>query len=289
MKFPGKLLVVSLCLLVPTAAQAHRSWLFPSSTVLSKEGSWVSIDAARSNDLFYFDHFPMLLSNVDAQPEELAKMRRRNRGPAPAIEISSPDGGKIDPKFGHVGRFRTTFDVPLEKSGTYKMSVFETGMFARYKLKGEEKRWRGTEETFEKEIPKDAEELQVTDRYNRVETFVTVGNPTTEVLKTTGAGLELEAVTHPNDLYAKETATFKFLLDGKAAAGIKVSVIRGGIRYRDALGEIEATTGEDGTVKVTWPEPGMYFISASARREASEPKGRQMRAGYAATLEVLPQ
>lgn len=289
MKFPGKLLVVSLCLLMPTAAHSHRSWLFPSSTVLSKEGSWVSVDAARSNDLFYYDHFPMLLGNVADQPEELAKMRRRDRGPAPDVEISAPDGGKLDPKFGHAGRFRTTFDVPLEKAGTYKMSVVESGMFARYKLKGEEKRWRGTAETFEKEVPKDAEELQVTDRHNRVETFVTVGNPTTEVLKPTGAGLELEPVTHPNDLYAKEAATFKFLLDGKPASGIKVSVIRGGIRYRDALGEFEATTGEDGTVKITWPEPGMYFISASARREAAEPKGRQMRAGYAVTLEVLPQ
>ncbi len=61
----------------------------------------------------------------------------------------------------------------------------------------------------------------------------------------------MEPVTHPNDLFSGGEASFKLLLDGKPAANVKVEVVRGGIRYRNAVGEINATTDESGTFKVT--------------------------------------
>ncbi len=39
-------------LMLPAAAQAHRQWMMPSSTTLSGSESWVTVDAAVSNDLF---------------------------------------------------------------------------------------------------------------------------------------------------------------------------------------------------------------------------------------------
>ncbi|WP_258079450.1 DUF4198 domain-containing protein, partial [Xanthomonas arboricola] len=42
----------------------------------------------------------------------------------------------------------------------------------------------------------------VSQSFNRVETFVTRGAPTTTVFKPAGKGIELVPVTHPNDLVA---------------------------------------------------------------------------------------
>jgi hypothetical protein len=123
-----------------------------------------------------------------------------------------------------------------------------------------------------------------------VEIFVTSGKPTRETLKSSGAGLELDATTHPNDLDAGTPAQFRLLLDGKPAADLKVSVVPGGNRYRDKLGEMSFTTDKDGKFSVTWPEAGMYWLEAVSRSAQTEVKGvKERRASYVATLEVLPQ
>ena len=80
------------------------------------------------------------------------------------------------------------------------------------------------------------------------------------------------------------------LLDGMPAAGLNVTVIPGGNRYRDKLGEMKLTTSEDGTFNVTWPEPGMYWVEASVRDDkAPASRLHQRRAAYVATFEVLPR
>ena len=44
-----KWLVLALCIGLPiSAAQAHRSWMLPSATVLSGDDVWVTVDAAVS-------------------------------------------------------------------------------------------------------------------------------------------------------------------------------------------------------------------------------------------------
>ena len=49
---------------VDPLAQAHRQWMLPSATSLSGTESWVTVDAAISNDLFYFEHHPLQLDNL---------------------------------------------------------------------------------------------------------------------------------------------------------------------------------------------------------------------------------
>ena len=89
---------------------------------------------------------------------------------------------------------------------------------------------------------------------------------------------------------AGSEATFQLLLDGKPASNVKISVVPGGNRYRDKLGEINLVTDADGKFKVKWPEPGMYWMEAVVRDEAAPAKEvKQRRAGYIATFEVLPQ
>ena len=62
----GALAAASLVALLaaPVAANAHRQWMLPSATVLSGNNPWITVDAAVSNDLFYFDHNPMRLEGI---------------------------------------------------------------------------------------------------------------------------------------------------------------------------------------------------------------------------------
>lgn len=258
-----------LFVVVPGAVEAHRAWLLPSTTVLSGKDGWVTIDAAVSNDLFYFEHNPLKLDG---------------------LVVLAPDGSKLEPQSASAGKLRSTFDVQLLKPGTYKFAVTSGGVFAQYKQNGEEKRWRGRPEDMATAIPPDAQDLKVTQSQRRLETFATLGTPDSGSLKISGTGLEMEPISHPNDLVAGTEAKFKLLLDGKPASGVEVSILRGGIRYRNELGETAVKTGADGAFAVTWPEPGMYWLEATVTDDKPSVKeAKERRNGYAATLEVLPE
>jgi uncharacterized GH25 family protein len=258
-------LVLLAC--VPLAAQAHRAFIVPSETVLSSTG-WITVDAAVSNDLFYFNHAPMRLDN---------------------LKIVGPDGGAVTPENVNTGKFRSTFDLNLATSGTYKLAMVNDALMAQYEgPNGERKRWRGSPETLS-ELPADAKNLQVSQMQMRVETFVTAGKPNDSALKATGVGLELVPVTHPNDLFAGEPAMFGFTLDGKPAAGLKVTVVPGASRYRNKQNEVELTTDAAGKVSITFPDAGMYWLEASAQdAKATVKPAKNRRASYVATFEVLP-
>ena len=57
---------VALAAMATVPASAHRQWMMPSATVLSGDDVWVTVDAAVSNDLFYFEHQPLRLDAVKA-------------------------------------------------------------------------------------------------------------------------------------------------------------------------------------------------------------------------------
>lgn len=230
-------------LLLPGAAQAHRQWMQPSATVLSGNDAWVTVDAAVSNDLFYFEHVPMRLDGVKA---------------------FAPDGREVALENPSTGHFRSVFDVHLTQQGTYRIVSAMTGVMGSYVLNGETHRLpRGlTSDKLAAAIPAGASDVRTVEMANRNELFVTLGAPT-PVSQPTGVGLEMVPVTHPNDLYAGEAARFRFLLDGKPAAGLPVTVIPGGIRYRDSLGQMDLKTDKDGMLAVTWPTAGLYWLNAS--------------------------
>ena len=262
-----------IAITVPAAVQAHRQWMLPSMTVVSGEGDdvWVTVDAAVSNDLFYFEHQPMRAD----------------------VSVLLPDGTPGEVRNKATGRYRTTFDVQIGKRGTYKIFYATDGVMGTYKLNGEEKRLpRGTTTAnLAAAIPAGATDVKTSESSNRNEIFVTAGEPTATVFKPTGKGIELVPVTHPNDLVAGEPATFQFLLDGKPAAGLPVTVIPGGIRYSDQLHQQDLRTGADGKVTVKWPTAGMYWINVTTpraeREEGAPPAPGGRRASYVTTLEVM--
>ena len=254
-------------------ANAHRGWMVPSSTMVESKDAWVTVDAAVSDGLFEIDHQPLRLD---------------------ALQVIGPDGAKVAPANTVTGRLRSVFDVKMEKPGTYKAAIVSQNVMGSYTVNGEQKRFRGNEETFKKEVPADAKDLKVTRTAARLETFFSNGETSTEVFKPTGVGLEFVPVTHPNDLRAGEKATWRFLVDGKPAANQAFSLVPGGVRYRGVLGEIRQSTDAKGEITFTLPAAGMYYLSstwpAAAPAVAGQPPAMpERRMTYAATVEVLPQ
>lgn len=259
--------VAIAALAAPAALQAHRMWLMPSITVVSGNDDWVTFDAAASTDVFFADHQPLRF-----QPD-----------------VAMPDGspGKIE-NFA-TGRYRSTFDVQLTQKGTWKVYVANGGVMGSFTVDGKEQRLpRGTTaDKLSTAIPAGATDVKLTESASRYEVFVTSGAPTTTVMKPTGQGLELIADTHPNDLVAGEPATFGFTLDGKPAAGLKVTLAKAGMRYRDDPQEKELTTDAAGKVTVTWTGPGMYWLNTTAMGASTAIPNAQKRMSYTTTLEVL--
>ena len=269
MKPMQKILVAAVMAGMAMSANAHRAWLLPAATVLSSENPWVTVDAAVSNDIFHMDWAPLRLDN---------------------LVVTAPDASSIAAQNPHTGKYRSSFDLELKQKGTYRVAIVNSGLMAFYEENGERKRWRGTSERFEQEVPKDAKNLQVTQSAGRIETFITAGVPTEEALKPSGNGLELAPITHPNDLFEGEAARFRLLLDGEPAADVEVTVIPGGMRYRNGQSEMTLKTDASGEFSVTWPVSGMYWLEASVQDDkATMPPAKQRRANYVATFEVLPQ
>lgn len=263
---------IALAAMAAVPASAHRQWMLPSATVLSGDDVWVTVDAAVSNDLFYFEHQPLRLD---------------------AMKAWAPDGTEVAIENKATGRYRSTFDVHLTQKGTYRIASVADMLMGSYDLNGKTERLpRGTTAAnLAEKLPAGATNVQTAEANNRNEIFVTVGEPTTSLFKPTGKGIELVPVTHPNDLIAGEEATFQFLLDGKPAAGLPVTVIPGGVRYRDQLGQIDLKTDADGRVAVNWPEAGMYWLNVTTPQTAGSAEGAPQpiarRASYVTTLEVL--
>ena len=122
------LLSLSLIALSTVPTTAHRSWILPAMTVYAEEGAWATFDAAVSNDLFAANHHGMSLETVKA---------------------IAPDGTPLALVNMAEGEIRSTFDLQLNKKGTYKVVNSRASLRASWEEGGERKRWRGTPEEFD--------------------------------------------------------------------------------------------------------------------------------------------
>ncbi|ACT59861.1 DUF4198 domain-containing protein [Hirschia baltica] len=261
------LMAAAIGLAVSPAAQAHRMWILPSTFTLSGDEQIVTLDGAISNDLFFPNHVAMNLDNV---------------------VITAPDGSQSKPENGWKGEIRSTFDLKLDQQGTYKVAELGDFFFASWSEGDEKKRKRGSWEMFEKEGILAKEGVELSSSARRSETFVTLGAPTETAFKVTGVGIEMIPITHPNDVYQGEEASFTFLVDGKAVADLEVTIVKGNDRYRDVINEVKVKTDKDGVIKFTPEVAGRYWMSASSRKPG-EKMGQEMmlRSGYSATFEAL--
>lgn len=267
------LLAVALATLA-APSHAHRPWLYPNATMVEAKEAYVTIDGAISEDLFEVDHMALKLDNA---------------------VVIDPDGVSSPAPTPLTGRQRSSIDLKMSKSGTYKIAIVNKNVMASYKdASGELKRFRGNEETFAKDVPTNAPELKVTRTHQRLETFVSANKHSDGALKPTGSGLELVPTTNPTDLHSGETAKWRFQLDGKPLPNFAFSLIPGGVKHRGVLGEIRLTTDAKGDVAVKLPAPGRYLLNAgfpvsSEKGGGPSTAASQNRYSYAATIEILPE
>ena len=154
MKTSLKWPVLAVLLCAPLTAEAHRVWMLPSATVLSGDDVWITVDAAVSNDLFYFEHFPLRIANIgsaSAAPQGV-------RGRAGQLSVTAPDGSTVPPSEWQHRALPLDFDVQLKQKGTYKIAVLNSGVFASYKEGGQTKRWSGAAEDFARGVPANVED-----------------------------------------------------------------------------------------------------------------------------------
>lgn len=299
------LLAATAAFAIAAPVHAHNAWLKPSTTVLSDTTQSVTVDAASSTNVFEANHAAMPVEN---------------------IQVVKPDGTAGAVENAARGRYRSTFDVKIDMPGTWRIGTSSAGVQGSFKVDGVE--WRvgrrrgpapgatpgaapaapaappappagapaaapggfnpANMVASIAEIPANATDIVLTETAGRNEFFVTAGSPTDTVFASTGKGLEFVPVTAPNDLVSDEPGQFRFLIDGKPAAGLKVDVIADGYRYRTENVAMELTTDADGLLTIEWPVAGMYWISTSAEDDKpTEAKASKRRMNYVATLEVL--
>jgi len=296
-------------------AHAARSWIVPSQTVLSKATRWVSFEAARSNFLFNPNRGAIRVEQIgvtgpDGQPRELVnafngRLRsgfelelidpgtyRIEQIPAsPGAQQGGRPGGQGGPG-GQAGGAQTLQrggpQAPAQAAPQAPAAPTFTGSYLGED--GQRVRWRGTLEELKAQDMASKPEFALSERgRSRLVTFVTLGEPSDTVLKSEGDGVELDYErTHPNDVYADESASFRVLADGKPAANAKVTIVREGDRYRDAEDAIVLYTNEQGWVTIDWPEAGRYHVQANASSKGTlhgVPSTKS--SSYAVILEVL--
>lgn len=303
------LLATAAALVLPNAASAHRAWIVPAATNFSDQDPWATFDAAISNDLFFADHFPMQLAQIKVTAPD---------GSAGTIEHGAT--GRYRSTFDVHLTQEGTWRIGTESTnvmGSFKVNGVEKrvgrgrggpppGMMpggaprpaGEGRGPGGEGRGPGgpggeggrpnIESVELSAIPADATDLKLTEAISRNEVFVTRGKPTETFFKPTGKGLEFAPITHPDDLVQDQPAKFRFLLDGKPAAGLKLTVIPGGKRYRDAEGGFEAVTDKDGVATIKWPQPGLFwFTTSNTDNHPATPRATERRLSYTGTVEVM--
>lgn len=138
------------------------------------------------------------------------------------------------------------------------------------------------------DVPAGAEIID-TQSYLIAETYVSRGAPTPGALKASGNGLELEPVTHPNEIYLDDGFSFRLLVDGKPAPGLRLTAYRGGETYDGERTAIEATTDANGKASLSFAKAGVYMLET--HYPAASPAGARPASKtwvYTLSFEVTP-
>ena len=148
--------LAALILIASSVASAHNVWIRPSSTQLSGEKDYVTIDNGASDFPFDVNH--------------------RGR-PAEILHAYAPDGKEIEKENLMAGKLRTSYDALLNQHGTYRFTDgIEYVQFNYPDDKGESARWRGSPEKYKKENPMaDKKREKYRQLTMKIETFATLG------------------------------------------------------------------------------------------------------------------
>mgnify|MGYP003665616627 CR=1 FL=1 len=242
-----KSLLFCLAVAISGQASAHSRWLLPSHFTLSSEqGEWVALDASASNEVFNVDK----ALSIDA------------------LSILTPSGKSVRPSSSYKAHRKSVADYFVEDSGTYKITNnASASYFSSYKVADKRQRARANKAELKAMVPANATDLQTTYGLTRVETYITMNNPT-ENYGTDGQFLELLPKTHPAEIVENEPATFAFTYHGKVQAGVEIEITPDGARYRNTPDVLKLTTDKNGEITFTPAHAGRYLLIAEYQQDA---------------------
>jgi len=253
-----------------TVANAHTRWLLPSHFTVSKVGGeWLTFDLTAANSTFVFDK------------------------PANAVgaRVIMPDGRKERPNFTVTGKRRSVFDFEFVEEGTHKVVAENPpSYFTLFKAgkRDTPKRLRVNKVERVAMLPEGARDVETAVSFNRVESYVTVGKPSTKAFELEGKYLELVPITHPADIVAEEPVTMQLFFNGKAQANVKILVEREGAIYRNEKQELKLETDKEGFVTFTPEQAGRYLLVATHDDKLVDDQfADKMRASVNLTFEVV--
>lgn len=292
-------LLMSGSLLASHQAMSHSRWIVPSHSVLSGERpEAVTVDISISNDIFHPDYslggVKPASARKPAKPGKTASVEEKleyELAASTRLRVHTPDGDKDD-STALVDLIRkTSGTVLLEQSGTYRFSVEQNPVYFTWytTADGEKARAFGKPQQVKALLPEGAKEISGLKLINRIETFITRNELSRNTLKPTGKGLEINYLTHPNELFVGEKATFEFLLDGKPLANAAVKVTRGGTRYRNQRDSLALTTNDMGRINIDWPQAGLYLVESEWEQTSTEKGIENEVLGLFVTVEVSPE
>ena len=260
-----KAALVMSALCVSASVSAHTLWLVPSHYVLSKQDSWIAVDASAANMTFVPDKGIGLTS----------------------LKLYTPDGKAQDVTTVYQGKRKSMADVQLAGDGTYRLEMANPlRYFTSYELNGERKRLMANKQERTAQLPAGATKIETVQMRSRNFAYVTVNSPTQTVLKLQNAGLEISSNTHPADAVAEETLQFVFHLDGKPQAGVKGILSYEGELYRNDAGRVEFETDSKGQFSFTPQHAGRYLIEASYSADTATALADKVRESVTFTFEV---
>lgn len=277
-------------------ALAHSPYVKPVTFAPSRDQ--LTVEAAMTSEVYYVAEFPI-------------------RGAK--FSVVSPSGAVIPlDKITTLANY-AALDVPTPDAGTYRIAAETSGGRVQKQafVNGE---WRpvrvaapasaapaasappgpGTDAAApprpaqasravdEASLPPGTEVIEITNR-GRIETFVTKGAPNETALKTTGTGLELRPITHPNEIFVDEGFEFEMLVDGVPAEGLEIEVFKDGNAYAEKKIAVEVKSGAGGKVALKFDEPGVYTLGTRWPAEGPASPGErpaEKRYSYVLTFEV---
>jgi uncharacterized GH25 family protein len=66
-------------------------------------------------------------------------------------------------------------------------------------------------------------------------------------------------------------------------------VIPAGMRYRNQQDNISVVSDKNGSISITWPQAGLYWMSVSYEDDKAQKPAKKRSGSYVATFEVLPE
>lgn len=262
-------------LAVVGSAAAHTPYLKP--TTFAPDRGFVTVEAALAETGFFIPDFPIRQAgDYWATGDNGTPVKQ------PAVTMLK--------EFAAV-------EIDLPAPGTYRISTGErAGRVSKWaNINGTWKVVRpanapaggggGDRAVSEADVPAGAQTM-TSASFMRADTYVTRGAPSKGALKPTGQGLEVEPITHPNEVFAGEAFKFRMLNNGKPLAH-DFAIARGGDAYAEKRFSYSGKTDATGAASVKFDQPGAYVLEIHYPvRAEGNPTPVERSAIYTLTFEV---